>query len=226
LPRRVTPPLLPNALPSADDGRSNSVSRIVFGLGTGAFVVTCLLGVVQSFRSDRRLPAANVLVDGPAEHVEMLLRDKKYDQAIRALAEYENMSNDRLPHERVGQVLGTLDAADARQVAEALRKYPRYTRGRYQLGLALLQAEDYPGAQTEFEAVLEKDPSDAAAHNGLGLALAYQARGEEAAAHFWNALRLRPDFAEPRINLGAIEPLLNRKPAAETAPEASPEPES
>lgn len=140
----------------------------------------------------------------------MLLRSKQYDQAVRELAQYESMSNDRLPHERLGQVLFTLDAADARQVAEALRKYPNYARGHYQLGLALLQAEDYPGAQTEFEAVLEKDPSDAEAHNALGLALSYQGRGEEAAAQFWQALRLRPDFAEPRINLTAIEPLLNR----------------
>lgn len=185
----------------------------MFLLGTSAFVLTCLLGVAQSLRSDRRLPAANVLVDGPAEHVETLLRSKQYDQAIRALAEYENMSNDRLPHERVGQVLGTLDPADARELAEALRKYPHYTRGRYQLGLALLQAEDYPGAETEFEAVLEKDSSNAEAHNGLGLALTYQGRGEEAAAQFWQALRLNPNMDEPRLNLTAIEPLLNRQPS-------------
>jgi hypothetical protein len=105
LPRRVTPPPLPDA-PASADGRSNPVSRIVFMLGAGAFILTCLLGVTQSLRSDRRLPAANVLVDGPAEHVETLLRGKQYDQAIPLRGcEYVG---DRLPHERVGQVLGTL----------------------------------------------------------------------------------------------------------------------
>ena len=199
---------------------------MTFALGAGAFVMVCLLGLVQSLRSDHRLPAANVLVDGPAEHIETLLRNKRYDEAIGALAQYHYMSNDRLPHERVGTVLSGLDADARRGVAEALRAYPRYVQGHYQLGFAFLEADDYPGAQSEFEAVLRAQPDNAEAHNGLGLALAYQSRGEEAAAQFWNALRLRPDFEEPRINLGAIEPLLDRKPQAATDPEAPPEPES
>lgn len=198
-----------------------TVYRTAFALGAGAFVVTCLLGLVQSVRSDHRLPAANVLVDGPAEHIETLLRNRQYDEAIGALAQYQYMSNDRLPHERLATVLLGLDADAKRGVAESLRSHPDYVRGHYALGLAFLEAEDMLSAQSEFEAVLRADPADAEAHNGLGLALAYQGRGEEAAAEFWNALRLRPDYADPRINLGAIEPLLNRKPEA-----APPEPES
>lgn len=192
---------------------TEQLQRIAFALGAVAFVLACLLGVAESFRSDRRLPAANVLADGPAEHIETLLRNRQFAQAIRDLAQYESMSNDRLPHERMRDVLSQLDPEARREVADILREYPRYRQGHFLLAYAFLLADEYEGAQREFEEVLRTQPKHAEAHNGLGLALAYQGHGEESAAEFWQALRLRPDLEEPRYNLRHIEPLLERSPS-------------
>jgi Flp pilus assembly protein TadD len=226
LQRHVTRQSLPDSSTLAK-GSTGQLHRIVFAVGAVAFVSACLLGIAQSLRSDQRLPAANVLVDGPAEHIETLLRNKQYDEAMRQLAQYETMSNDRLPHERVAVVLSQLDPEARRGAAEALRAHPGYTQGHYQLGLAFLEADEYASAQSEFEEVLRAQPRHAEAHNALGMALAYQGDGEGAAAQFWQALRLKPDFQEPQVNLGKIEPLLNRPaPQASSTETTTPRPAS
>ena len=159
------------------------------------------------------MPAANLLVDGPARHIERLLRSESYTEAVRQLRMYGPVSNDRLPHERLAVVLSQLGPEARRGVAQALRDQPGYANGHYQLGLAFLSAEEYEQATSELEEALRIRSSWPEPHNALGVALAYQGRGEDAAAHFWQALALRPDYAEARENLEKIEPLLAGTPS-------------
>jgi Flp pilus assembly protein TadD len=187
--------------------------RAVLATGVAALLLAFLAGAVQSLRSERRVPAANLLLDGPAEHVENLLRSERYDDAVRQLRLYEELSNDRLPHERLATALSGLGPDARRRMAQALRDHPGYARGHYQLGLAFLGADEYEAARGELEAALRVRPDDPEAHNALGVVLAYQGRLEDAAAHFGAALSLRPDYAEARLNLARIESVMNSAPA-------------
>ena len=56
----------------------------------------------------------------------------------------------------------------------------------------------YPVATGQFEAVLQSEPKNAAAHYGLALSLAKINRAAEANAHFREALWLRPDWSDAK----------------------------
>jgi Flp pilus assembly protein TadD len=54
------------------------------------------------------------------------------------------------------------------------------------------------------EQALAINPGDAAIHNNLGLALEGAGRRREAAQHYEEALRLRPDLEQARQNLARV----------------------
>ncbi len=56
-----------------------------------------------------------------------------------------------------------------------------------------------------FEKAVRLEPTDAGAHNNLGLALAGAGRLEAAIPHFRQALEIRPGLAEARRALRAAE---------------------
>lgn len=84
-------------------------------------------------------------------------------------------------------------------------------------GLASAAGDDEVALASLREAV-RLDPGNAAAHNGLGVALAEVGRLAEAAAEFRTALRLEPALAEARSNLERCDRLLGREPPAQRHP--------
>ena len=58
------------------------------------------------------------------------------------------------------------------------------------------------------------DPSDAGAHNNLGVALVKQDRINDALAQYAEAVRLNPEYVDARNNLGATLAKLGRNDEA------------
>jgi tetratricopeptide (TPR) repeat protein len=71
-------------------------------------------------------------------------------------------------------------------------------------GLTWNQCREYAGAETLWEATLEKNPSSWLAHNDLGALLLDQNKPQEAALHFKAALALNPDYGEAHDNLAHV----------------------
>jgi tetratricopeptide (TPR) repeat protein len=63
------------------------------------------------------------------------------------------------------------------------------------------QSREYVDAETLYRATLARNPSSWMVHNNLGI-LKLPGHVEEAIAHFKEALRLKPDYAEAHNNLG------------------------
>jgi tetratricopeptide (TPR) repeat protein len=68
---------------------------------------------------------------------------------------------------------------------------------------ALLDGRQYEAAVVEWTRALERNPSEAAAHYNLGVALTGAGRAEEAMAQYSRALELSPEYPEAHTNLGA-----------------------
>lgn len=77
-------------------------------------------------------------------------------------------------------------------------------RAHYNLGCALLDADQIPEAQSQFRAALEVAPRNAQAANNLGLTFMKQGRRQAAAEAFDKAIRLEPGLAEAHVNLGNL----------------------
>lgn len=68
--------------------------------------------------------------------------------------------------------------------------------------VARAQAEYWRTSLTLWQRVVDVTPTSYLGHDNLGTALAQAGRDEQAAAHFRESIRLRPDFADPYNNLG------------------------
>ena len=82
---------------------------------------------------------------------------------------------------------------------------------RLRLAQLLILTGDHAGGEKEARAVIAVDPGNADGHNLLGVALASQQQLEPARAAFADALRLQPQHAEARRNLGLAEQRLQGK---------------
>jgi tetratricopeptide (TPR) repeat protein len=66
------------------------------------------------------------------------------------------------------------------------------------------QASVYTDVETLWRDTIFKDPKAWLAHNNLGVVLRQQGRLEEAMDHYYEVLRINPDFAEAHYNLGSV----------------------
>ncbi len=87
-------------------------------------------------------------------------------------------------------------------------------RVHYQLGVALLGANDLPAAEAEFREAVRLYPQSAAPHNELGIVLFKRGSLEAAATEFRAVAKLAPKTAAAHANLGEILNKLGDKPAA------------
>ncbi|MFO7494190.1 MAG: tetratricopeptide repeat protein, partial [Desulfobacterales bacterium] len=72
------------------------------------------------------------------------------------------------------------------------------------LGEALMQQGDYPGALREFLAAEKLNPEDPILHNDLGLFYRIKDRLDLAIHHFKLAIELKPGYAVAQNNLGEV----------------------
>jgi tetratricopeptide (TPR) repeat protein len=85
---------------------------------------------------------------------------------------------------------------------------------RKQLGDFLLAKNDFVSAATEYKQVVLEDPTDARAHNQVGLALMSMKQVDEAIPEFRSAIQLEPTLPQPHHNLAACLYQQNKLPEA------------
>src|SRR5262249_6441174 len=122
----------------------SAVYRPALALAAGLLTAAVALGMYWSLRTEHRLPAADLLVYGTADRVEAMLLAGDYETAVDQLREYARTSNDRLPHERLGDVFQRLPPEARAGVEAALAARPDYAEGHYQLALAYAAGKDLP----------------------------------------------------------------------------------
>ena len=83
-----------------------------------------------------------------------------------------------------------------------VRLDPTFPNARYNLGVALGDAEELDEARACLQAVIEAEPERAEAYNSFGYLTTRQGRPEEAIAYFEQAIELRADYAQAHFNLG------------------------
>lgn len=109
---------------------------------------------------------------------------------------------------------GDAEGAAARY-AEAVRLRPHYAPVHRALGLLRFRQGRPEDAVPHLRASLAHVPDDPEAYNVLGAALGMLERHDEALASFEHAIRLRPDYAEARVNLERARAIVSRQPASE-----------
>ena len=106
------------------------------------------------------------------------------------------------------------DAAD--QFRQAVAAQPDNITAHFNLGAALTQTGDLPGAVAQFEETLRLDPNHPNAHYNLGLLLAQANRHEEAIKHLRSAVNDEPTDINARFLLGQELLKVRRLDEAET----------
>ncbi|HET6632652.1 MAG TPA: TIGR03032 family protein [Rhodanobacteraceae bacterium] len=91
-----------------------------------------------------------------------------------------------------------------------LEQSPEHRQARFQLGLALTDAEHWREAVAELGQVVARQPRNAEAHNSLGLAWARLANESKALEHFDLAIAADRQFALAQFNRGLIQLRLGR----------------
>ena len=94
------------------------------------------------------------------------------------------------------------EAADS--FKRALQLDPKLTVARINLGIALFNLPDLPGAQREEQAAIALTPDTAQPHYIIGLIAKTQNRQEEAIAAFQRVLKIDPNDVGTNVNLGQL----------------------
>ena len=85
---------------------------------------------------------------------------------------------------------------------ECLRRDPYFPNARYNLGVALGDAEEYAGAEDQLLQVAHAEPQRAEVFNSLGHVAAKQHDPHKAIGHYRRAIALKADYATAHFNLG------------------------
>jgi len=110
--------------------------------------------------------------------------------------------------------LGQLAEAEA-TLLPWIGAHPEDVVARQTMGDIYLNALHYPGAQTQYLAILEKNPNIVAAENNVAWLLSLQGQREEALSHARHAASLAPNSSEVLDTLGVV--LLQSASADEAA---------
>ncbi|HKY28629.1 MAG TPA: FG-GAP-like repeat-containing protein [Pyrinomonadaceae bacterium] len=106
------------------------------------------------------------------------------------------------------------EAADT--FRRALQLEPTLTLARINLGIALFNLPDLPGAQKELQSIIASNPSAPQPHYLLGLIAKLQNRPEDAISAFQRVLKIDPNDVGANINLGQIYAQQRKYPEAIT----------
>ena len=98
--------------------------------------------------------------------------------------------------------------------ADTVAKRPENSRGRCNLGVALVRAGRVEEAIGHLEQALRINPDGAEVHCDLGFALAQAGRIPEAITQYEQALRIKPDYAKAHSDLGVALAQVGRIPEA------------
>ncbi|MFN2512386.1 MAG: FG-GAP-like repeat-containing protein [Pyrinomonadaceae bacterium] len=104
------------------------------------------------------------------------------------------------------------EAADA--FKRALQLEPKLATARINLGIALFNVPDLPGAQRELQSAIVLLPAVPQPYYVLGLAAKTQNRPEDAIASFQKVLRIDPNDVGSNVNLGQLYAQQRRYPEA------------
>lgn len=96
---------------------------------------------------------------------------------------------------------GQLEAAIA-AYQKCLELQPTYLPARYNLGVTFGDLERYANAESTLQQVIEAEARHAYACNSLGFVCSKQRKLNEAIAYYEQAIKIQPDFAKARHNLG------------------------
>jgi len=102
-----------------------------------------------------------------------------------------------------------LDLYGKGQLEEAIAAFrqcavlqPEFPHARYNLGVALGDAEQYVEAMDHLQHVVAAEPERAEAYNSLGYLLSRQRQPQKAITYYERALELQPEYAQAHFNLG------------------------
>jgi uncharacterized protein (TIGR03032 family) len=79
---------------------------------------------------------------------------------------------------------------------------PDFPRARYNLGIALGDAEQYEDARACLTQVIEAEHENAEAYNSLGYVASWLREPDQAIGHYERAIELQPNYAQAHFNLG------------------------
>jgi tetratricopeptide (TPR) repeat protein len=113
--------------------------------------------------------------------------------------------------QRFNQGVGMMDRYQPEKAVaafeEVVRKAPRWTTGRLNLGIGLLnlqQEKAYERAERELKRVIAAEPDNAHAHFSLGMLLTHLARFDDARPHFVQVLQVDPNDADAHYQLAVL----------------------
>ena len=92
----------------------------------------------------------------------------------------------------------------AESFRRALQLEPTLTLARINLGIALFNLPDLPGAQKELQSIIASNPLAPQPHYVLGLIAKLQNRAEDAVPAFQRVLKIDPNDVGSNVNLGQI----------------------
>ncbi len=126
-----------------------------------------------------------------------------------ALAEVKLPSEAELQHSPAFHFQRGMDCYRKGQLDEAITAFrrcvvlqPEFPNARYNLGIALGDAEQYTEALDHLQHVAAAEPERAEVYNSLGHVLNQQRQPRQAVAYYEQAIQLRPDYAQAHFNLG------------------------
>ena len=178
--------------------------RLLYAIGVGIFGVALVAGVIQSLRSDGRMPAVDLLANGSSAHINLLLARKDYKGAIEQLElQARIVPYDADNREHLGKLLGSQGRPEEARVhfQELVRLRPGDAGAHFLLGSTYIDMNQPALAGRCFAEAIRLNPQLAKAYNGLGVASAQLGELTEAEKCFAKAVELAPNSVEAQINL-------------------------